>query len=267
MTSILNTLQEIIRNELRSLRVTELALVESVFPHSEDGDDGNYACDVRLKNSGLLLRRAPVATGHLGSAAIPNVGDLVLLAFEQGDVNQPFVIGRLYNDDDRPPLNRPDELIFRLPLSANDDKTVMCAIRNFGDADSPRELLFEMPPKIPVHINDGSIRATAGKIELRLDQAGGSGGTAVLMAGRTKITLYQDGDLNIEAAGAISLRAANDLTLEGQNVRITGRQNVDISAQMNTGIKANMGTTVDGGLAATVQGVNVAVKGITSFSP
>src|SRR4249919_1530357 len=111
MSTIVGTIQEIVREELRRVRVTELGLVEAVFPHSGAGDDDNYGCDVRLKNSGLLLRRVPVATGHIGTVAIPNVGDLVLLAFYEGDVNQPIVIGRLYNDKDRPPLNRTDEII------------------------------------------------------------------------------------------------------------------------------------------------------------
>src|SRR4051794_38859673 len=98
MTSIVGTIQEIVRHELRRIRIMELGLVEAVYPHRASGDDDNYGCDVRVKDSGLLLRRVPVATGHIGTAAIPNVGDLVLLAFDGGDVNQPIIIGRLYND-------------------------------------------------------------------------------------------------------------------------------------------------------------------------
>src|SRR5512139_2406819 len=111
MSTIITTLQEIIRQELRGIRVAELGLVEKVFPHKDSSDDDNFACDVRLKDSGLLLKRVPVATGHIGTAAIPNIGDLVLLTFENGDINQPIIIARLYNDDDRPPLNKADEVI------------------------------------------------------------------------------------------------------------------------------------------------------------
>src|SRR5207247_11099594 len=100
MSTIVSTIQEIVRQELRSGRAVALGLVEAVFPHATGGDGDNYGCDVRLKNSGLVLRRVPVATGHVGTVAIPNVGDLVLVAFDKGDVNQPIVIGRLYNDRD-----------------------------------------------------------------------------------------------------------------------------------------------------------------------
>ena len=105
MTSIVETIQEIVRSEMRTIRIAELGVVEAVGPHSDDGDFDNYGCDVRLKNTDLLLKRVPVATGHLGSVAIPNVGDLVLLGFDKGDVNQPILLGRLYTDDDRPPLS------------------------------------------------------------------------------------------------------------------------------------------------------------------
>jgi hypothetical protein len=130
VTSIVNTIQEIVRREMQNLRVAELGVVEAVFPHSGDSDKDNYACDVRLKNSGLLLKRVPVMTGHIGTVAIPNVGDLALLAFDKGDVNQPIIIGRLYNERDRPPVNTTDEIIFRLPLAADDNKTIKGAIRN-----------------------------------------------------------------------------------------------------------------------------------------
>jgi len=267
VSTIVNTIQEIIRHEMRRLRVTELGVVEAVYPHSADDDNDNYGCDVRLKNSGLLLKRVPIATGHIGTAAIPNIGDLVLLTFDKGDVNQPIVIGRLYNDEDRPPLNNPDEVIFRLPLAEADDKTIKAAIRNLQDSTPPREILVEMSPKITVRITDGTVRATAGKTEMKLDQPDGSGGTVTVVAGRTKITMNQDGDITVEAAGAMTLKAALDLTLEGQNVTIKGQMKTDIEAGTQATLKANMGATVNGGLSATLQGVNVSIKGLTSFSP
>jgi uncharacterized protein involved in type VI secretion and phage assembly len=266
MSTIIDTIQQIIRHELRSVRLTELGVVDAVFPHSSSSDDDNYGCDVRLKNSGLLLRGVPVATGHIGTAAIPNKGDLVLVAFEQGDVNQGIIVGRLYNDADRPPLNNTDELIFRLPLAADDDKTIKAAIRNHQDNSPPREMIVEMPPKITVRLTDGTVRATAGKSEMKLDQPNGSGGTVTVVAGQTQITMNQDGDISVEAAGAMSLKANGDITIEGQNINIKGQMQVNIEAEMDATLKGNTGATVDGGLSATVQGATISVNGMTSFS-
>jgi phage baseplate assembly protein gpV len=267
MTTIVNTIQEIVRQEMRSLRVADLGLVEEVFPHSGASDVDNYGCDVRLKNSGLLLKRVPLAIGHIGTAAIPNKGDLVLLAFDKGDVNQPIIIGRLYNDKQRPPLNNPDEVIFRLPLAEADDKTIKAAIRNHQSQSPAREFIVEMPPKITVRITDGTVRATAGKTEMKLDQPGGTGGTVTVFAGSTKITMNQDGDVIVEAAANMTLKAVGDLSVEGRNVKIEGQLNTDIKAGMQASLTAKMGTTVDGGLSGTLKGATVRINGITSFSP
>jgi phage baseplate assembly protein gpV len=267
VSTIVDTIQAIIREELRRVRIAEMGVVEAVYPHSDSDDIDNYGCDVRLKNSGLLLKRAPLVTSHIGTAAIPNVGDLVLLTFDKGDVNQPIVIGRLYNDGDRPPLNKSDEVIFRLPLAKADDKTIMAAIRNIQADSPPREVIVEMPPKITVRITDGTVRATAGKTEMKLDQPGGSGGTVTVLAGRTQITMNQDGDLTIHAAGNIALTADGDLTMEGQNVTITGRVNASVEANMQATLKGNIGATVSSSASATLQGSITSIKGITSFSP
>jgi phage baseplate assembly protein gpV len=266
VSTIINTLQEIVRHELRAIRVAELGLVEAVFPHSVEDDNDNYGCDVRLKNSGLLLKRVPLTTGHIGTAAVPNVGDLVLLAFDKGDVNQPIIIGRLYNDEDRPPLNDSDEVIFRLPLADEDDKTIKAAIRSHEDDDPPRTITVEMPPKITVQISDGQIRATAGETELLLDQPDDSGGQVVIKAGRTRITMNQDGDITVESEADITVTAAGDMALRGRNISIEGDLDVSIEAGKNAELKGQLGATLDGGLSATVQGVNLSLKGITSFS-
>jgi phage baseplate assembly protein gpV len=265
--TIVSTIQEIVRHELRRVRISELGLVEAVYPHSASNDSHNYGCDVRLKNSGLLLKRVPLAIGHIGTAAIPNVGDLVLLSFHNGDVNQPIIVARLYNEKQRPPLNNSDEIIFRLPLAEEDDKTIKGAIRNLKAKSPPREFIFEMPPKITMRVTDGTVRATAGKTEMKLDQPDGSGGTVTVMAGRTTITMNQDGDVEIKAAGAMTLKATKDLKLEGMNVSIKGQMKMDIEAGTQAKLKASLGATVDGGLSSTLQGAMVSVKGITSFSP
>jgi uncharacterized protein involved in type VI secretion and phage assembly len=265
--TIVGTIQEIVRTELRGLRVAELGVVQAVQPHRGADDGDNYGCDVRLKNSGLVLPRVPVATGHIGTAAIPNAGDLVLLAFEQGDVNQPIVIGRLYNDADRPPLNDSDEVVFRLPLAADDDKSVLGAVRNHQTASPARELVVQMPPKLALRLTDGTVQAVAGHSELTVDEPDGGRGSVTAVSGRTRITVNQDGDVTIEAAGSISLSATGDVTIEGQNVSIKGQLDVSIEAQMKASVTGPMGATVDGGLSATVKGATVAVQGLTSFSP
>lgn len=267
MSTIVDTIAAIVRSELSAVRVSELGVVRNVYPHSDAGDDDNYGVDVTLKNSGLALKRVPVATGHIGSAAIPNVGDLVLVTFDHGDVNSPIVVGRLYDDVDRPPLSTGDEVVFRLPLADADDTSVLAAIRNHQDKSPPRELVIEMPPKITVRVVDGVVTATAGKTELKLDQSGASGGTVTVKAGRTTITMTQDGDVTLDSAGSVTVKAATDLSLEANgNVRVKAGRNATFEAGVRAVVKG-IQASLEGGAAATVQGTAVTVKGLTSFTP
>jgi uncharacterized protein involved in type VI secretion and phage assembly len=48
---------------------------------------------------------------------IPKVGDLVLVTFVGGNLNAPIIIGRLYNDEDRPPINQEQEFLLQHNLA------------------------------------------------------------------------------------------------------------------------------------------------------
>lgn len=265
--TLVDTIAAIVRHELAAVRVTELGIVQAVYPHSDGQDDENYGVDVTLKNSGLALRRVPVATGHVGSVAIPNVGDLVVVAFDHGDVNSPLIMARVYDDVDRPPLSTSDEMVMRLPLAADGDASVLYALRNHQDQSPKREMVFEMPPKITVRIVDGVVTATAGKTELVLDQSGGSGGTVTMKSGSSTIVLDQDGDVTLDSAGNVTLKAAGDMALEaGGSVSIKAGMNLEAEAGVSATVKGLM-ATIDGSAGATVQGAIVQIKGITMLSP
>lgn len=266
MSGIVETIQAIVRHELARVRITDLGVVEKVRSHADAGDDDNYGCDVRLKNSGLLLKRVPIATQNIGSVAAPRVGELVMVAYDKGDVNQPIVIGRLYTDGDRPPANLVGEMITRIPLEEPDDRTLLAAFRNLPDASPPREAILQLAPKVTVQATDGTVKAVAGGNELVIDQQGGSGGTVTVKAGRSTITMSQDGDVTVESAGSLTLKATGDLVLEGMNVTVKAKANATVEGGAQLSLKGTAGATVDGGVSATVKGVSVSVKGMTSFS-
>jgi phage baseplate assembly protein gpV len=266
--TLVDTIAAIVRHELAAVRITELGVVEDVHPHSDQNDDDNYGVDVTLKSSGLALKRVPVATGHVGSVATPNIGDLVLVGFDHGDVNAPIVLGRLYDDEDRPPLSTTDEVVFRLPLAEADDKSVLAAIRNHQDREPPRELVIEMPPKITVRVVDGVVTVTAGKTEMVLDQSGSSGGKVTVKSGSSSMVLDQDGDVTLESARSVTFKAAQDLTIEaGTSVSVRAGTSLTASAGTTATVKGSLTATLQGSAGATVQGAQVSVKGMTSFSP
>ena len=70
MSELYDTLRKLIRQELASQRNAELATVQEVYP----ADPDNYACDLVLRDSQLVLKQVPLLTPRKGFASVPDVG-------------------------------------------------------------------------------------------------------------------------------------------------------------------------------------------------
>lgn len=116
MSSILEIVRQVAEQETTRQRGCVLGVVSSVFAHTDKNDDNNYEVNVKLKHQDLELHRVPVAVAHVGVAAPPRVGDLVLVHFLDGDLNQPVITGRFYHAKERPPLHKENEVLFEQRL-------------------------------------------------------------------------------------------------------------------------------------------------------
>jgi len=114
---LLELIQRAVQEEIGRQRTALLGVVTTIFLHEAEDDDHNYEVNVRLKSDDLELLAVPMAVQHMGMAAPPRVGDLVLVHFLDGDLNQPVVSGRFYHDGERPPLHKSDEILFEQRLS------------------------------------------------------------------------------------------------------------------------------------------------------
>jgi uncharacterized protein involved in type VI secretion and phage assembly len=119
MDSIVSIMQQIAARETEKIFTNELGIVTAIFPHEAESDKNNYQCSVNLKNrkkangSDFELRKVPIATHHIGTVHIPNVGDLVVVSFINGDLNAPVIMGRLYNEEQLPPVSKKEELVVK----------------------------------------------------------------------------------------------------------------------------------------------------------
>ncbi|MCB9232793.1 MAG: hypothetical protein H6581_14070 [Bacteroidia bacterium] len=201
MDGFIEIMQQVAERETRKIYTTELGLVISVFPHESDSDDGNYECTVRLKNrkqpdgSDFELRKVPVATGHMGMANIPNVNDLVLLSFIGGDINAPVIIGRLYNDEDRPPVNKSGEFILQHSLTGGG------TLKMDGDGVVT---VTSKDEKSVVTVNDDEVTLTTsnGQVKISLES-----GAITLDAGSGDITLKSMGNITVGDAATGQVKA------------------------------------------------------------
>jgi phage baseplate assembly protein gpV len=192
----IEVIKKIAEDEAKKLHIVELGIVTSIFPHSEDTNKDNYECNVKLKNRDLELRKIPIATQHIGFTYVPNIGDLVLLAFVNGNINAPVVIGRLYNDEDRPPVNNPGEIIFESP----DPKK-----------SGVRRMYLKFPGGIVLTITDDELKAEVGK---------------------SVISIKTDGDIIIESNAKLDIKAKGAMSFSAQNIKLEAQANLDIKGAM-----------------------------------
>jgi phage baseplate assembly protein gpV len=235
---LLEIIQAIVRDELATRRVAEIAVVTEQFTHADGGDKSNYECSVRLRDSGLELPRVPVATQRVGLAAIPNVDDLVLVHFVGGDLHAPVISGRLYNDVDRPPQAKANEWVYLCPDAAE---------------SGVRRAHLEFPNGNTVTLDDDK---------------------TVIDAGGTKITISNGGDVAIHAEGKILIDSGGDTEIKSQGaVAIKAGKGIELSAQTDVTIeglsvsaKAQTTAQLEGGAGATVKGPLVKLAGNTTFA-
>lgn len=229
--NLLATIQNIVCQELRQVRFAEVGVVTELFSHESDSDKNNCECTVQLRDSGLILQNVAVVTQRVGSVAIPNVNDLVLVTFVNSSVNAPVIIGRLYNDEDRPPVAKPHEFVYISPDAAESDI---------------RRMYFEFPNGNKILLDDDKF---------------------VLEAGSTKITVNNGGDVSIEIAGNMSIKTDGDVSMDAQgNIDLKAQGDVNVSG-VNVNIKGQSSAGLEASGSAKLKGANVAINGMSSFGP
>lgn len=209
---MIEIVRKIVEDEIKKMHVAEVGVVTSVFPHSSESDKDNYECNVKLKYRDLELRRVPVATQHVGLANIPHVGDLVLVTFLNGNINAPVVIGRLYTDEDRPPLSKEEEIVYIPPYSKS---------------SSLRRIYMKFPGGITLSITDDEVSVEAG---------------------RTLVKINCNGDVNIESNAKINVKANQDFSLSATNISIESRGKLEIKSGGTAKLEATGTLDIKGAL-------------------
>jgi len=209
ISDVLPDLRRLIREEVQALRSAELAVVQAQHPHESDGDSDNYAVTVRLRDTGIVLGKVPVATGRLGSVAIPPTGALVLVQFIGGDVNAPVITGTFYNDEDRPPVSADGQVIWNLPADAAPDDALRLEV---SSADK-KSIVLKLASAVTVELKDDDPAVNidvGGNAQVTID----SDGTVTITSAQS-VEMKASSDLKVEAQGNIELKAGGTMTIKG----------------------------------------------------
>jgi hypothetical protein len=231
VSRIVEIIRRVVLEELARNRGSLLGVVTTVYPHEAEDDENNYEANVRLKHEDLELRRVPIAIGHVGVAAPPRAGDLVLVQFLNGDSNQPLVTGRFYHADERPPLHKEDEILF--------EQRVPDGTLNHLRFAADGSIFLQRDVTKP---EDNSEARTSVKVETE-------GNVEVKVGEKITVRLTLDDNIQVVADGLpitvdcedMTVTAANKMTVEGDldvngNLKVSnGSTSTTISGNEVTG--------------------------------
>ena len=154
----------------------------------------------------------PMAGPGRGIYFLPEVNDEVLVAFEHGNPDMPFVLGGLWNGKDKPPASNSD--------GKNDLRTIRTRSGNqikFSDADGDASIeIIDSSGNntIVIRAKDNSITITsAGDIAISADK-----GNLKLSGKSVQITATTT--VKAEASQAMELKSSGQLTVKGSVVNI-----------------------------------------------
>jgi phage protein D/phage baseplate assembly protein gpV len=139
-----------------------------------------------------------------GALVLPEVGDEVLVVFEQGDFRRPYVLGGLYNGVDQPGSQS-------IPVVDGGKGTV-----------NRRSVVSRRGHRIDLLDDDGraegiTLASADGKVSLELDATG------------TKVTVHSDGTVLIEGTQGITVDSASaKLELKGGQISMTATQGITV---------------------------------------
>ena len=151
---------------------------------------------------------AQMAGNDRGSYFLPEIDDEVLIAFEHGNVDFPYVLGSLWNGKDAPPENNSD--------GKNNHRTIKSRSGHI------------------VRLNDTSGGET---IEI-IDK---SGNKIVIDASKNTVTIESQSDISIKSS-------TGKLTMEANGIEIKSQTDVSVQANTSMDLKASGQVTLQGAM-------------------
>lgn len=159
------------------------------------------------------------AGAERGLLCLPEINDEVLVLFEQGDMDRPYVLGGLWNGDAAPPLPA-NEAVENGKVSKRTFRTRAGHLLEFTD-ESKQGVVLETAGGHRLALADEQQNATletAGGLVLTLDDA------------KSEIALESKGNMNLKSGGNLTIEARGTLELKGQAFTLNGNATGEVKA-------------------------------------
>ena len=175
----------------------------------------------------IAVKPAAMASGryHLGAGAtrgflwLPEVNDEVLVAFEHGDFDYPYVVGSLWNGKDAMP-EATGTAVKNGKVEVRTLKTRLGHIIRLTDSDSAKTI---------------EIIGSDANTNIKFDETA------------KKITIESKADIDITATGNLNMTATGNVKLEGAQVSINGKSQFEVKGALGK-VEASGPLTVKGAI-------------------
>ncbi len=200
-----------------------------------------------------------------GIVFLPEVNDEVLLAFENGDMSSPYVLGVLYNGKDKLPKGI-GELVDSGTKKVNERVIVSRSGHKviFDDTSGKEKITIQDKTgknKIEIDSTKNEFKIISeGKMDLQ------SKGDLTLTT-EGKLTLKSKQDMSASSDAKLSIKGTNGVDINSnQKVSVTGNQAVEISGNQKVDLKSGPAGLTLQASGAELKGVKVDVKANTMLS-
>ena len=217
-----------------------LGRVKVDFPWMGESSEAVAISSAEDRAHSFWARIANLMAGkERGSFFIPEVGDEVLVAFEHGELDRPYILGMLWNADDPPPQQMDAE-------GKNDVRAIQ--------SRSGHQIILndsEDSPSIQI-----------------IDQTGDN--SIIIDSANNAMAIKVNGDLSVEVAGNISIKTQGKLEIEAAqdvsvktdaNLKAEATGSCDIEATGPAKLKSSAKLEVDGTGQAELKAATVSVNG------
>lgn len=215
--------------------------IQFIWQQLEDHPQGKTSSWVRVQapNAGS----SESVEKDRGFFFVPEVGDQVMVGYEYGDPNRPFVMGSLYHKNNTNGMadeNNVKSIRTRSghTLEFNDDESGEWGItikdRNgstFHFDTKGKNIQISAPETISFTAKNIELAATE-NIKLAAEQniETSSKGESIFTA-ENKMSLHSDNELLLDSSGNASVVASKEATLQGQDSTLTGLASATVSGQ------------------------------------